>query len=62
MDFGLTIVPYIEEVLVMLNVVRISFVIASFWRTGIFKYYLLLEMIYLSIRETALVDYGEVTE
>ena len=61
-DLGLLILPYIDWALIVLNGLRILLIIVSAWRPGICKYYLAFEMIYFAIRETAIIDYGQVRQ
>ena len=45
--------------LVLVNIVRVFFIVTSYWRPGICNYYWLLQAIFWAVRETAPIDYGE---
>ena len=57
-ELGLTVLPYIQTIMIAFNILRLVCVVVSFWKPGVCKYYLLLQMLFWSVRETALIDAG----
>lgn len=52
--------PYIDALLICLNIVRLILVAISYKKPSICKQYLPLQMLYWAVRSTALIDLGDV--
>ena len=52
--------PYIHNILIIMDVVRILMIIAAFWKPSICKFFLYYQMVYMMIRNTAPIDYGDI--
>lgn len=50
--------PYLLNISIFMNIFRILCIIISYWRPGICKYYLLLQSVYVAVRETAPINLG----
>ena len=55
-----TLLPYINVFLISCNIVRLILIALSYYKPGIVKHYLLMQMVIWAARSTALVDLGDV--
>lgn len=54
--------PYIDAILIALNILRILLVFVSYWKPSVCKHYFLMQMLYWVVRSTALIDLGDVAD
>lgn len=54
--------PFIEAILLVFNIMRGVLLVVSFWKPNITRYYMLFQAIYTSIRELAPINLGDLAD